>query len=104
MESLPKQNITESIVYETFRDESQLEPLMKMIETELSEPYSIYTYRYFVVNWPHLTFLALHEGRIIGVNIGKLERHKGAENKMRGYIAMIVVLKEYRGHGLGISL
>jgi len=33
---------------------------------------------------------------MIGVNIGKLENHKGSK-KSRGYIAMIVVLKEHRG-------
>ena len=34
--------------YETFKDESQIEVMMKMIDAELSEPYSIYTYRYFI--------------------------------------------------------
>ena len=37
---------------------------------------------------------------MIGVNIGKLEPHKGSK-KLRGYIGMIVVLKEYRGKGIG---
>ena len=69
---------------------------MKMIESELSEPYSIYTYRYFVKNWPQLTFLAYHKQKMIGVNIGKIENHKGSK-KSRGYIGMIVVLKEHRG-------
>jgi N-alpha-acetyltransferase 30 len=74
--------------------------MMKMIEVELSEPYSIFTYRYFVNNWPHLTFLAIHNKKMIGVIIGKLEIHKGSK-KNRGYIAMIVVDKEYRGLQLG---
>lgn len=43
---------------------------MDMIATELSEPYSIYTYRYFVLNWPELTYLAFYKDKMIGVVIG----------------------------------
>ena len=76
---------------------------MKMIESELSEPYSIYTYRYFVINWPELTYLAYYKDKMIGVVIGKLEVHKGSK-KNRGYVAMIVVLKEYRRLKIGRKL
>lgn len=31
---------------------------MSLVDAELSEPYSIFTYRYFLRNWPHLCFLA----------------------------------------------
>nr|CAG4635487.1 EOG090X07BN [Artemia franciscana] len=31
--------------------------IMKLIQKDLSEPYSIYTYRYFIHNWPRLCFL-----------------------------------------------
>ena len=47
-----------------------------MIETELSEPYPIYTYRYFVQKWPHLTMLAYKKGdnkKCIGCIVSKLE-------------------------------
>jgi N-alpha-acetyltransferase 30 len=47
----------ENIKYVTYTSEDQLEIMMKMIESELSEPYSIFTYRYFVKNWPHLSYL-----------------------------------------------
>lgn len=30
---------------------------MALIDAELSEPYSIFTYRYFINNWPRLCFL-----------------------------------------------
>ena len=30
---------------------------MDMIASELSEPYSIYTYRYFLEYWPNMCFL-----------------------------------------------
>jgi len=46
--------------FETYRDESQLPTLIHMIDLELSESYTIFTYRYFLQSWPELTFLALY--------------------------------------------
>jgi hypothetical protein len=34
--------------------EHHLNEIMKLIGRDLSEPYSVYTYRYFIYNWPHL--------------------------------------------------
>ena len=31
--------------------------IMRLMKVDLSEPYSIYTYRYFIHKWPHLCFL-----------------------------------------------
>ncbi|GJP54492.1 hypothetical protein CLOM_g13572 [Closterium sp. NIES-68] len=31
---------------------------MRAVQAELSEPYSVFTYRYFLHHWPALTFLA----------------------------------------------
>jgi N-alpha-acetyltransferase 30 len=31
---------------------------MALIDNELSEPYSIFTYRYFLSQWPELSFIA----------------------------------------------
>ena len=47
----------ESIRYTTFIDERQMPDIMRVIQKELSEPYSIYTYRYFIHNWPDLCYL-----------------------------------------------
>lgn len=76
---------------------------MKMIEQNLSEPYSIFTYRYFMNNWKELSFLAVYNNEIIGVIIGKLEKHKET-NRNRGYVAMIVVKKEFRRYKIGQKL
>lgn len=38
-----------------------------MIDAELSEPYSIYTYRYFLYGWPDLSIFAYYKDEIIGV-------------------------------------
>ena len=46
------------IEFRTFESEEDLQTIIKMIERELSEPYPIYTYRYFVQKWPQLTMMA----------------------------------------------
>lgn len=49
------------IVYVNYESERQMPDIMRLIQKDLSEPYSIYTYRYFIHNWPHLCFLvSLH--------------------------------------------
>jgi len=42
------------IVYVNYQSEKQMPDIMRLIQKDLSEPYSIYTYRYFIHNWPHL--------------------------------------------------
>ena len=49
---------TESeINYVVYKSELQMRDIMTLITKDLSEPYSIYTYRYFIHNWPKLCFL-----------------------------------------------
>lgn len=45
------------INYVQYESEVQMPMIMKIIQKDLSEPYSIYTYRYFIHNWPKLCFL-----------------------------------------------
>lgn len=45
------------IEYESYGGEHHLPLIMNLVDEELSEPYSIFTYRYFVYLWPHLSFL-----------------------------------------------
>lgn len=42
------------IAFEVYKGEEQLEDLMRLISKDLSEPYSIYTFRYFIHSWPQL--------------------------------------------------
>lgn len=51
-----KQQLPE-ISYVQYESELQMPMIMKIIQKDLSEPYSIYTYRYFIHNWPKLCFL-----------------------------------------------
>lgn len=50
------------VVIESFKDETQMPEIMRMITNDLSEPYSIYTYRYFIHNWPDLCLLVGFRG------------------------------------------
>lgn len=45
------------IVYVRYESELQMPDIIRLITKDLSEPYSIYTYRYFIHNWPQLCFL-----------------------------------------------
>ena len=42
------------VEYRQYSSEEELVNLMALIEKDLSEPYSVYTYRYFIYNWPQL--------------------------------------------------
>ncbi|KAF0896345.1 hypothetical protein E2562_021880 [Oryza meyeriana var. granulata] len=91
------------ITYVSYGGEHHLPLVMSLVDEELSEPYSIFTYRYFVYLWPQLTFLAFDpkDGKCVGTVVCKMGEHRGA---FRGYIAMLVVLKPYRGRGIATEL
>ncbi|RHZ79640.1 hypothetical protein Glove_143g26 [Diversispora epigaea] len=91
----------EGIKYVPYTSELQLPGIMSLIENDLSEPYSIYTYRYFINNWPNLCFMTMDKDECIGVIICKLDRHREA---LRGYIAMLAVKREYRKKKIGTTL
>ncbi|KAI1719564.1 acetyltransferase (GNAT) family domain-containing protein [Ditylenchus destructor] len=92
------------ITIEHYRDETQMPDIMRLIACELSEPYSIYTYRYFIHNWPGLTFLArdTSSNTYVGVVVCKLE--KDASGYTQGYIAMLAVDVSCRRMGIGTRL
>ena len=86
-----------------YRDETQMPLIMKLIQKDLSEPYSIYTYRYFIHNWPNLCFLAMAgEDECVGAIVCKLDLHKKVSR--RGYIAMLAVDSNYRKQKIGSTL
>ena len=47
-----QESVEKGVSYSVYRDEEYLEDIMRLISKDLSEPYSIYTYRYFIHNWP----------------------------------------------------
>jgi peptide alpha-N-acetyltransferase len=75
--------------------------VIDLIGNELSEPYSIFTYRYFLRQWPYLCYLATDPTtqRCFGCVVSKMDVHRG--KMLRGYIGMLTVEKEYRHLGVG---
>ena len=58
--------MADTVEYSTYRDETELPEIMRLIEMDLSEPYTIFTYRYFISNWPHLCHLvSSHVGQAL---------------------------------------
>lgn len=55
------------VEYVQYESELQMPMIMKLIQKDLSEPYSIYTYRYFIHNWPKLCFLVGGHGFLLGI-------------------------------------
>ncbi|KAH8101323.1 acyl-CoA N-acyltransferase [Cristinia sonorae] len=93
------------ISYRKYGGESDLPDIMALVQYELSEPYVIYTYRYFLHEWPHLSFLAFdpeEPSHPVGVIICKQSMHKS--QRERGYIAMLSVRKEWRKRGIATTL
>jgi hypothetical protein len=48
--SMPE-NPIKDVKFTRFRDETQLKDIIALIANDLSEPYSIYVYRYFIQQW-----------------------------------------------------
>lgn len=88
--------------YRVYECELQMADIMKLITRDLSEPYSIYTYRYFIHNWPKLCFLCMDSRKCVGAIVCKLDIHKRVIR--RGYIAMLAVDAEYRRRKIGSNL
>ncbi|KAL8945104.1 MAG: hypothetical protein Q9211_000377 [Gyalolechia sp. 1 TL-2023] len=89
--------------YHSSKESTYLAAIRQLISNDLSEPYSIYVYRYFLYQWGDLCFLALDkEENMLGVVISKLEPHRGGP--LRGYIAMLAVEKLHRGKGIATRL
>ena len=93
------------VQYSLEKEKEFLPQMRELISKDLSEPYSIYVYRYFLYQWAELCFMALDEmdsNKLVGVVICKLEPHRGGP--MRGYIAMLATQEKYRGRGIATTL
>lgn len=94
------------IQYDISLEPKYLPQMRALIAKDLSEPYSIYVYRYFLYQWPELCFFAIdtttERQDLVAVVICKLEKHRGGP--LRGYIAMLATQESYRGRGLAKTL
>lgn len=93
----------EEIYYRDYTDESLLPGINKLASADLSEPYSVFTYRYFLHQWPELCICVYNSTQeMIGTIVGKAEADY--EGTSKGYIAMLAVSNEYRKRGIGQRL
>jgi peptide alpha-N-acetyltransferase len=95
-----EQNISDEVKLTDFRSEDELNWITTTLRAELAEPYSVFTYYYFIKTWPDLTVMAYLGTTLIGCIIGSLD----TVNPRKAYIAMLVVLAEYRRHKVGLKL
>jgi peptide alpha-N-acetyltransferase len=92
----------DEVYYTQYSSEIQMPDITRLMKADLSEPYSIYTYRYFIHNWPHLCYLAYCNNECVGAIVCKLEiKHCSIK---RGYIAMLAVDKNHRRKRIGSNL
>lgn len=77
---------------------------MALVQLDLSEPYSVFTYRYFVNRWPTLCEMVHNEdNELVGVVVCKIDLHAKSK-RSRGYIGMLAVRKDYRNQKLASRL
>jgi len=115
------------IKFTNYEDERQLEAVMRLVSKDLSEPYSIFTYRYFLMRFPELCILAVPEegGEPVGCVVCKIDTSDGdgvtevpqqavvgvgedgadsQEEALSGYMGMLAVETDRRGSGIGTAL
>lgn len=101
------------INFVNYHDESQIDHVIKLVGQDLSEPYSIFTYRYFLQRFPELCIFAVPEDSDtpVGCVVCKIDPEEEDEDdyecfpgKLCGYIGMLAVETSFRRSGIGSSL
>lgn len=96
------------------RSNGQMEQIVELFNSELSEPYNSFTYQFFVFGWPDLCLLAYgveadtappasEKGTFVGAVVSRVSR-KGPNQPLRGYVAMLAVSPSFRGARIGSRL
>ena len=85
----------------------------EFIGPHLSEPYTVFTYYFFLTYYPELTFTITNpEDKLLGIIIGRTEELRSSGNtteeesqeRKKGYIAMLVIDPCLRRKGFGKTL
>lgn len=103
------------IRFEQFdKSNEQMESVVSLYDKELSEPYSSFTYQFFIFGWPDLCILAFgatgdvkpepgFKGEMIGAVVSRTSFKRNA-GILRGYVAMLAVKPHFRGAKIGSRL
>jgi len=100
--TIPTVSTPPTITFVDYRGEEDIPLLMGLVDKDLSEPYSIFTYRYFLHNWPKLCVFAYIGDDPVGVVVCKIDEE--TDGSTRGYIGMLAVDTPRRRHGIGSKL
>eukprot|EP01060_Flectonema_neradi_P026950 TRINITY_DN36598_c0_g1_i1.p1 TRINITY_DN36598_c0_g1~~TRINITY_DN36598_c0_g1_i1.p1 ORF type:complete len:249 (+),score=46.86 TRINITY_DN36598_c0_g1_i1:45-791(+) len=103
---------TKYVVYSQYTgSDEEMEGIMTMMTQLLSEPYPVFTYRYFMDNWPDLCWVIRLKdkkdptvNKMIGAITCKASVRPKNHRIIRGYVAMLAILQEYRHNGFGSKL
>ncbi|KAJ1992837.1 n-terminal acetyltransferase c complex catalytic subunit mak3 [Dimargaris cristalligena] len=69
--------VASAVRFVQYEGEHQLSGMRELISGDLSEPYSIYTYRYFLHKWPKHCYLAIdQQGKCVGTVVCRLDYHR----------------------------
>ena len=101
--------IDDGIEYVDYINESMIGDIQALVSKDLSEPYSIFTYRYFLHKWPNLCTCVYandvdsseNKRVMIGVIVCKAEDEGEG---LHGYIAMLAVNSAYRKKKIGFKV
>ena len=126
IEQIDDDMIIPGIKFVNYRDESQIDCVMRLVGRDLSEPYSVFTYRYFLHRYPQLCIFAVPvsnsedgnhnsdnpESEPIGCIVCKIDPEENEENgeqdyeepRLCGYIGMLAVDTSFRRSGIGSAL
>lgn len=88
--------------YCEYTNESELDAISELIAVQLSEPYSDFTYRYFLLNFPKANFVVYDRAngnKMIGCVVSKIDVDR--KDRKCGYIGMLAVDPLYRGQKIG---
>ncbi len=93
----------DALQYSTYESEDSLPAIMELVQKDLSEPYSVFTYRYFLNRFPQLCEMVHNsKNELVGVVVCKVDSHKSG--RTRGYIGMLAVDPRYRKRGIASKL
>eukprot|EP01064_Diplonema_japonicum_P009738 TRINITY_DN17197_c0_g1_i1.p1 TRINITY_DN17197_c0_g1~~TRINITY_DN17197_c0_g1_i1.p1 ORF type:complete len:241 (+),score=53.59 TRINITY_DN17197_c0_g1_i1:39-761(+) len=102
---------TQYVEYMQYSSIDELQDIIDMMSADLSEPYPVFTYRYFIDNWPDLCWLVKLKDeadpsfcKMIGAITCKAAVTPKNPRNIRGYVAMLAVHKAHRKEGLGSKL